>query len=335
MSYENGDLYDGLWSANKKNGSGEYKYNSGNIYKGTWKNDKKNGQGKFEYHFGDIYEGAWVENKRHGWGVYRYAQGDVYSVFRGEGKTPKSSKMAQILDFEEEELDFQGREPGAVIHASFWSLCPKLEHSGTFSVENQVLRSPWKNLFLNTLYVGNYIEDNRTGTGTYWYGAEGARKGDCYAGEWTNGKKVGKGLYVWANGEYFDGEWKDNERQGVVKKLGKDEARKLIPVKPKIALEWDGLATFKKMKEIKVGKCDACGRDDSHDFLLNETAVSPESQTAVEPVAVKTVNVKTADVEKVEKGMQTSTFMMDFGYQVNQNHIENKVGKKSEACVLQ
>ena len=88
-------------------------------------------------------------------------------------------------------------------------------------------------------------------------------------------------------------------------------------------------------REIKVGKCDACGRDDSHDFLLNETAVSPESQTAVEPVAVKTVNVKTADVEKVEKGMQTSTFMMDFGYQVNQNHIENKVGKKSEACVLQ
>ena len=104
-------------------------------------------------------------------------------------------------------------------------------------------------------------------------------------------------------------------------------------MKPKIALEWEGLATFKKMKEIKVGKCDACGRDDSHDFLLNETAVKSESQTFVESVGK--VGVEKVDVEKIETGMQTSTFMMDFGYPAYPNHVQNKVGKKSEACVLQ
>jgi len=38
-------------------------YNNGNVYEGEWKNDKRNGQGKIIYKNCDIYEGEWKDDK--------------------------------------------------------------------------------------------------------------------------------------------------------------------------------------------------------------------------------------------------------------------------------
>jgi hypothetical protein len=40
------------------------------------------------------------------------------------------------------------------------------------------------------------------------------RNGDRYEGEWRNGKRHGRGKYIWADGTWSDGEWKDNQRFG-------------------------------------------------------------------------------------------------------------------------
>ena len=44
MKYNNGDLYNGEWKNDLKEGEGTIKYNNGDIYDGNWKNDLKEGK---------------------------------------------------------------------------------------------------------------------------------------------------------------------------------------------------------------------------------------------------------------------------------------------------
>ncbi len=36
----------------------------------------------------------------------------------------------------------------------------------------------------------------------------------AYDGEFKNGKREGRGIYTWDNGDKYDGEWKNGERSG-------------------------------------------------------------------------------------------------------------------------
>ena len=59
----------------------------------------------------------------------------------------------------------------------------------------------------------------------YRGGAGGGRgkyvfaNGDVYEGEWKDGKQEGRGTYSFANGNVYDGKWKDNNK-GQMAKLG-------------------------------------------------------------------------------------------------------------------
>jgi len=52
--YSNGDVYEGQWNNDQRNGKGNFEYNSlgtltcsnGDVYKGDWKDDSKNGKGR-------------------------------------------------------------------------------------------------------------------------------------------------------------------------------------------------------------------------------------------------------------------------------------------------
>ena len=72
------------------------------------------------------------------------------------------------------------------------------------------------------IYYGNYSSNNNTGTspstGYDAYKFEIQRigsGGDLYVGETRNGKRYGKGLYLWNSGEMWYGDWRDGERAGV------------------------------------------------------------------------------------------------------------------------
>ena len=43
--YDNGDLYEGYWNNDKREGEGKCDYADGDNYKGEWKDDKKDGKG--------------------------------------------------------------------------------------------------------------------------------------------------------------------------------------------------------------------------------------------------------------------------------------------------
>ena len=58
-----------------------------------------------------------------------------------------------------------------------------------------------KNYVDGSRYVGEVLNDYRSGKGIYHYA-----NGDKFAGEWKDDRFHGKGVYIFANGERFEGE---------------------------------------------------------------------------------------------------------------------------------
>lgn len=68
-------------------------------------------------------------------------------------------------------------------------------------------------------YDGDWLDDQRTGTGTFtsvnnmhdkglyrWY------SGDRYEGQWVKNKKHRFGTFIWPNGDQLSGVWRDNKK---------------------------------------------------------------------------------------------------------------------------
>jgi hypothetical protein len=64
--------YIGEFMDGKMDGKGEMKYSNGDVYDGRWSNDKREGFGRLEKasRNNSSYCGGWVSDKRHGYGVY-------------------------------------------------------------------------------------------------------------------------------------------------------------------------------------------------------------------------------------------------------------------------
>jgi len=53
---------------------------NGDIYEGEWKDDQKNGYGIYIHANGDVYEGEWRDGKRHGYGTYKRHGHDGFAM---------------------------------------------------------------------------------------------------------------------------------------------------------------------------------------------------------------------------------------------------------------
>jgi hypothetical protein len=58
------------------------------------------------------------------------------------------------------------------------------------------------------VYEGQYVSDVKHGSGKYQW-----PDGRVYDGEWSNGKRNGRGVYV-KNGERREGIWKEDRYEG-------------------------------------------------------------------------------------------------------------------------
>jgi hypothetical protein len=90
-TYANGDVYDGSWSDNNKNGKGIMTYANRDVYDGSWL-DNKHELGVMTYANGDVYDGSWLDNK-HELGVMTYANGDVYDGSWSDNNKDGRGKM--------------------------------------------------------------------------------------------------------------------------------------------------------------------------------------------------------------------------------------------------
>jgi len=77
---KNGDVYEGEYRLNKRDGYGIKKWASGCSYKGYWTKDLMHGQGLFRWSKGDFYEGSYVDGLREGFGTRMWESGTKYVV---------------------------------------------------------------------------------------------------------------------------------------------------------------------------------------------------------------------------------------------------------------
>ncbi len=70
MVFFNGDIYEGFWENDKKNGKGRMIYINSGTYVGDFIEDKRNGKGRYYDPLNDeIYEGEWSNDKKNGEGT--------------------------------------------------------------------------------------------------------------------------------------------------------------------------------------------------------------------------------------------------------------------------
>jgi hypothetical protein len=64
-----GDVYQGQWDNDLRNGSGLEQYSNGDVYSGQWRQDQPNGFGQYTANSGARYEGSWIDGQRNGYGT--------------------------------------------------------------------------------------------------------------------------------------------------------------------------------------------------------------------------------------------------------------------------
>ena len=96
VTYYNGDVYEGEWKDDKKNGQGIYRFSDGRVYEGEWKDDNRNGLGTMTWPNGVVYEGEWKDNKMNGQGKMTLADG---SSLEGEWKDNKMNGQGKMIAY--------------------------------------------------------------------------------------------------------------------------------------------------------------------------------------------------------------------------------------------
>ena len=92
IEYPSGEIYEGNFIEQKRNGFGNYKFKNGDQYIGEWLNDKPNGKGKYKWANGDVYHGDFEESFQTGKGIFEFKGGEKYvgeflnSEKHGKGK---------------------------------------------------------------------------------------------------------------------------------------------------------------------------------------------------------------------------------------------------------
>jgi hypothetical protein len=89
---DNGDVYEGEYLDNYRDGFGTYTWVNGDKYVGEWSMDNHDGFGTYTWETGDKYVGEWINGIKTGEGTYYYNNGIIYEgtflngLFNGQGK---------------------------------------------------------------------------------------------------------------------------------------------------------------------------------------------------------------------------------------------------------
>jgi len=226
--YSNGDKYIGTFKDNAISGKGTYIYANGDRYLGEYKNGQRNGQGSYIYGpnsqwAGDKYLGGYKNDFFHGQGIYIFASGEIYSGHFLEGKRNGYGKHTYVNGIEyvgehqEDKMYGQGIATWADGSKSVghWKNDKLDGYAITYfangNINQQGIFRAGKFLYTETRILSacpksGYFHDC---FGTYYFS-----NGDKYDGEWKNDKRNGKGIYTHASGNIYEGEFKDNKRNG-------------------------------------------------------------------------------------------------------------------------
>mmetsp|Transcript_16124 Transcript_16124/g.41395 ORF Transcript_16124/g.41395 Transcript_16124/m.41395 type:complete len:1154 (-) Transcript_16124:92-3553(-) len=209
-----GSTYEGEWLSAKPEGRGKFVDSSGQVYEGYLKDGRKSGTGKMIFATGDVYDGEWQKGLPHGKGSLSIKSPP--SCFLGSFYLGK--KHGKGL------LKYGISDPGMLARSAPPPLPPsKSRSNGTLPIlsprvetgipgggpDETVLLAVKENRKVDPFYDGNFAHDVPHGQGVYQF-ADGSK----YNGEWESGRRHGKGIYWCCNGDVYRGSWEKDCMSG-------------------------------------------------------------------------------------------------------------------------
>ncbi len=162
----------GCISGNCENSFGTYIWQNGEKYIGYWQNSQRSGLGTNYYVNGSVFYGNWQNNLRNGYGIEANKK---YYITAGSWKSDIYDPTSK-------------NNYGCVSGNCY-------DGYGTYIFSS------------GAIYVGNFARGTFDKFG-YYADADNA---NFYIGQWTAGKKNGKGIMFYKNGSKNSGLWEDNK----------------------------------------------------------------------------------------------------------------------------
>ena len=199
FSYTSGSKYQGEFMDGKKHGQGTFTSSNGNQYVGQWKKGKKNGQGDFIYASGAMYQGEFKDDKQHGQGTFRWKNGA-----KRVGEFRKG-KIWNISEFSKNNKIHKKWVNGVMVFEK--------KKEMLLYLRNQNGKWIWLksgNEEYDGKYVGS-IDSNGIPGGS---GTLSLPDGNKYEGEWKDGERNGRGTYTYHDGSQYIGDFKSGKKHG-------------------------------------------------------------------------------------------------------------------------
>mmetsp|Transcript_32380 Transcript_32380/g.36722 ORF Transcript_32380/g.36722 Transcript_32380/m.36722 type:complete len:601 (-) Transcript_32380:108-1910(-) len=184
IRFLSGSLYHGQVRNRKRHGYGVMKFHSGHYYEGNWREDRPT-FGRFNYRNGQSVEGYFNEQA-----FTNYARYQVPGNFKYEGEMVNT----------DDDIDFHASGKGYVCYErgdEFW---------GSLELGWKRLRGLHKWTSENTTYEGVFQDNLPDGRGVTVYPS-----GSKYVGDHKANGRHGFGVFTWADGRKFEGNWVENE----------------------------------------------------------------------------------------------------------------------------
>lgn len=196
LELDGGDVYEGYFLNEKKNGHGKYIWANGDVFDGNWVDGKRTGKGRITWSNGASFDGEWKDNQMSE-GKYTFPDGEIYDGSFQNGK--KEGYGKQVFPNGEK---YEGQWHDGKKHGR-----------GTYT---------WAD---GDTYEGDWKDGKRCGRGKVIQYGKVPATGETYVkrsydGEWLDSKEHGHGICV--EGDFgmekmdkvFEGEWVNGKRQG-------------------------------------------------------------------------------------------------------------------------
>lgn len=189
-----GNEYDGNFSNEIMNGTGKMQYTNGGKYDGIWSMGKPNGFGKAIMNNGDSYQGNYIDGFFDGEGTYTKASGETYTSFFKKGKFDGTVKKLY-----NGELTTALYKDGVVI-TSFKDAkeTPPADPNSVY-VKDLKLED-------GSTFSGYKLNNKFNGFGIYIF-----TNGQKYEGNFKDDIRTGKGIFTFKSGDVYTGNW-DNDK---------------------------------------------------------------------------------------------------------------------------
>ena len=221
LSWPNGAEYFGDIKRGRRHGVGVHTF-AETRYAGEWKDGRRHGIGS-QFTEDSVYYGEWENGKRHGWGMIQFASGNRYQgmwkedLMEGYGTMQwvTLQKWCQRIDLTNVTSYKEAVEKArnAVMNVGSTTSSSLGPYTPSTLASNSVLQR----------YVGLWKANRPHGRGEYTTFIH-TPKGNSrevpfqtqnrYVGDFVDGQREGHGTYYYADGTVYEGNWKQNLKHG-------------------------------------------------------------------------------------------------------------------------